>query len=71
MQPMTLGGEIDYITVVSISPQNMFGNFTLDDLSWTNNSTEAVESVPVPAAVWLFISGLIGLTVVARARKTS
>jgi hypothetical protein len=69
MQLMTLGGEIDYITVVSISPQNMFGNFILDDLSWTNNSAEAVESVPVPAAVWLFISGLLGLTVVARARR--
>ena len=32
--------------------------------------TRTVSNVPVPAAVWLFSSGLIGLVGVARRKKT-
>ena len=35
-----------------------------------SNSCSAVSAVPVPAAVWLFGSGLLGLAGLAR-RKTS
>lgn len=35
----------------------------------TNTGTMTVSSVPVPAAAWLFGSGLIGLAGVARRRK--
>jgi hypothetical protein len=31
----------------------------------------AVSAVPVPAAVWLFASGLLGLVGIARRRKTA
>ena len=43
-------------------------NFNIDMTSLT---FIAVSSVPVPAAVWLFASGLVGLAGVARRRKSS
>jgi len=51
------------------------GGYTPTDATWTfsttsmdsyNMSVEAVAVVPVPAAVWLFGSGLLGLVGVAR-----
>ncbi|VAW52076.1 hypothetical protein MNBD_GAMMA05-613 [hydrothermal vent metagenome] len=42
--------------------QNMAFDFT------TINATN-VSSIPIPAAVWLFTSGLIGLTEIARRSK--
>lgn len=38
------------------------------DLSW--NLANAVSSVPLPPAVWLFASGLIGLGVIGRRRQS-
>ena len=40
-----------------------------ESLSWTIEYTTAV--VPVPAAMWLFISGLLGLVGIARRKKTA
>ena len=39
------------------------------DLSW-NLVASTVSSVPLPAAVWLFASGLIGLGLIGRRRQT-
>jgi hypothetical protein len=40
------------------------------DESWgLNNVQVEVSAVPVPAAVWLFGSGLLGLIVIARKKK--
>jgi hypothetical protein len=51
----------------------------VSSISWTNNVNELwhgftigvtqVQPVPVPAAVWLFGSGLLGLVGVARRKK--
>ena len=47
-----------------------FSGFNIN-LDMTSLTFTAVSSVPVPAAVWLFSSGLIGLAGVARRRKSS
>ncbi len=44
-------------------------NFDITDLTVTNITTPS--AVPVPAAVWLFGSGLMGLVGVARRRKSA
>jgi len=38
---------------------------------WELNGTANVSAIPVPAAVWLFGSGLIGLAGIARRRKAA
>ena len=44
----------------------------LNDESWAmDNLNVTVAPVPVPAAVWLFGSGLMGLIGVARRKTTS
>ena len=47
-----------------------FSNYSIN-LDLTSLTFTAVSSVPVPAAVWLFASGLVGLAGVARRRKSS
>ncbi len=37
--------------------------------AWAVRSGDVAAPVPLPAAVWLFVSGLIGLGVVGRARR--
>ena len=56
--------EIDEAGVIG------FGEYTLN-LNGPNSydGTFEVSSVPVPAAVWLFGSGLLGLIGVARRKK--
>jgi hypothetical protein len=39
--------------------------------SWSFDLTLAPQAVPVPPAVWLFGSGLLGLTGIARRKKIS
>ncbi len=46
------------------------GAFDGSNCAWDNDfSVAAINAVPVPAAVWLFGSGLIGLVAIARRRK--
>lgn len=45
-------------------PPNGFGENPLDDVK-----DDPMPAVPVPAAVWLFLSGLIGLVCVARKKN--
>lgn len=42
---------------------------TPDGVTWSSDSGIFLGAVPVPAAVWLFGSGLIGLVGVARRKK--
>ena len=46
-----------------------FGEFTNPDFTLTMTATP-VSAVPVPAAVWLFGSGLLGMVGIARRRKS-
>jgi len=82
---MTVGGE-DYAfgATQNVANYNFDGtNFTLS-YSWTGSAlgslgvTEydlilngTVSSVPVPAAAWLFGSGLLGLVGIARRKKSA
>ena len=44
------------------------GNFNYD---FTSLTVTGVSAVPVPAAVWLFGSGMLGLLCVSRRKKTA
>ena len=46
---------------------NCFADFSIDNVSIKAD----VSAVPVPAAVWLFGSGLVGLVGVARRKKAA
>jgi hypothetical protein len=59
----TASTRIQLIHILEASTSNA-GSIFLDDASLT------VSAVPVPAAVWLFGSGLLGLVGVARRRKS-
>ncbi len=60
----TLDTELDGINGTSFT--NIFGT-----VSPVMDGTASVSAVPVPAAVWLFGSGLMGLVGVARKRKVA
>jgi hypothetical protein len=78
-----LGQTFDLMSAIDIS--GSFGSFTYDALSANNLALQweilegyglgdllrvsVVSAVPVPAAVWLFLSGLAGLIVVSRRRE--
>lgn len=73
----TLGMEIDFLGALDTSIVDGVVTQTYDVvLDWSVNfnpdqnivlaGSAEVEAVPVPAAVWLFLSGLLGLTAVAR-----
>lgn len=51
---------------LSMTLEAVFGDFYFDQATL---NAEAVSAVPVPAAAWLFGSGLIGLAGFARARN--
>jgi hypothetical protein len=53
------------------TPFDFFG-FTIESVNGTVVSTDIVNTaVPVPATVWLFGSGLLGLVGIARRKKTA
>jgi len=65
-------GTYDAITgafTVNWSKQYVGGAFDGRTSYWELSGTANVSAIPVPAAAWLFCSGLIGLVSVARCRK--
>jgi len=56
---------LDYATLIPSSPDHGFGG-----TPYTLALRGTISAVPVPAAVWLFGSGLLGLVGVARRKKT-
>jgi hypothetical protein len=65
------GGLVLFENINSLSIQNFNTNGITDgyDLAFHAVSAVPVPAVPVPAAVWLFGSGLIGLAGAARRKK--
>lgn len=66
------GVELDGNAYITVSTNN-FSGFTQTTLEnyWTLSSDGQLSYVPVPAAVWLFGSALIGLAGVARRRRSA
>ena len=71
------GGDYD-VSVTYIGTITEAGGFLGNEANWkingtmhTASSTPPTAAVPVPAAAWLFGSGLMGLVGVARRRKTA
>jgi len=71
----TFAGSDFTVDLLTLAPNGLSGlfdnsnirtNFTVDTL---NINVTSISAVPVPAAIWLFGSGLIGLAGVARSRK--
>ena len=62
---------LDYAAVVPKGDASGFGGvaYTYHLTSGTTTDTYHVQSVPVPAAAWLFGSGLLGLVGIARRKK--
>ena len=65
-------GLLAILGVPTNTPFDFFG-FSIESVNGTVVSTDIVntEVVPVPAAVWLFGSGLIGLVGIARRKKAA
>jgi hypothetical protein len=66
----TIEGEFDILTLALLGDGLKWDlNYILDD-SGTDFVRLSVSQVPIPAAVWLFGSGLIGLLGIARRKKS-
>lgn len=64
-------GEISFSSLVDITSVRMYSNPVGTDTSFNFSiDNVTISAVPVPAAVWLLGSGLIGLLGVARKRKS-
>ncbi|MGB5717302.1 MAG: VPLPA-CTERM sorting domain-containing protein, partial [Gammaproteobacteria bacterium] len=48
-----------------------FGRYIIDNFEGTFGSTEDINPVPIPAAAWLFGSGLLGLVGMARRKRAA
>ena len=64
----TVDGDADGIMGIPMAPNGPFAGFNAG-FNATMAATPKPSTVPVPAAVWLFGSGLLGLVGVARRKK--
>jgi hypothetical protein len=69
--PVADAGDFAEIYADALVTKGACGTFCINDNPNTSNLNVALEPVPVPAAVWLFGSGLIGLVGLARRKKHS
>jgi hypothetical protein len=63
-------GVIDTDGFLSAELRELRGKDFQQVLLFADDFTIGVTAVPVPAAIWLFGSGLIGLTAIARRKQT-
>ena len=66
--PVTTGGVTLQLNATCGADAGCFSEFQLDNVTI---SADLPNAVPVPAAVWLFGSGLVGLVGVARRKKAA
>lgn len=66
----TLGGDVAGGVTLQLKASCGAASTCLADI-YFDNASMVVEAVPIPAAVWLFGSGLIGLVGIARKKKTA
>jgi len=67
---VTLGARYSYVQIVDLLPHQSGSPFAGADIDAIGAATSAAPAaVPVPAAMWLFGSGLLGLVGVARRKK--
>ncbi len=67
-----LGTSVPLYGVTGNNGTGTVQSYILGDLELTVNGTlETISAVPLPAAVWLFASGLLGLAGVGRRRSTA
>ena len=59
--------SLEFFTSASTSP---YGDASSDSTVYFDNVSISTSAIPIPAAVWLFGSGLIGLIGVARRKKS-
>ena len=61
-------GDAYSLTYSATFPSTPFG---LEGVQYSLSLTGVISSVPVPAAIWLFGSGLLGLVGMARRKKAA
>ena len=67
---VTLGARYSYVQIVDLLPHQSGSPFAGADIDAIGAATSAAPAaVPVPAAMWLFGSGLLGLVGVASRKK--
>jgi hypothetical protein len=66
---VNLGGGINTASFQFTSPATLTDLFTTSTTVTSTSFSGSITAVPVPAAVWLFGSGLLGLVGIARRKK--
>jgi T5SS/PEP-CTERM-associated repeat protein len=66
----TINGQFDFLSLATLSSGLRWNiEYLIDEINTTDVVRLTVTSVPVPAAVWLFGSGLLGLFVATRRKQ--
>jgi len=65
----SVDGDADGVMGIKMPAGGPFANFSANFNANMTSTADPVASVPVPAAVWLFGSGLLGLVGIARRKK--
>jgi len=68
---LNAGSGVNTATFQFTSPMSLTDLFTTNSTTTSTSFSGSITAVPVPAAVWLFGSGLLGLTGAARKKKAA